>query len=193
VVTTPAASSSLVVAIDQLQLDAGQGPCLDASARGSSVYAVDLLDDERWPVFGPAAVAAGVRSIAAYSLSATQQGALNLYAALPAAFGATDRAQGQLFATSPDWRSSPPRARGGRDPVGNLIDALRTRELIDRPRASDGARPDHRRAGFEVLKRASQHMNVKLREVAETVVRTGEERSAAAPAHRARDDGDRRR
>jgi hypothetical protein len=176
VVTTPAASSSLVVAIDQLQLDAGQGPCLDASARGSSVYAVDLLDDERWPVFGPAAVAAGVRSIAAYSLSATQQGALNLYAALPAAFGATDRAQGQLFATLARLALESANARAA-DEIrsGNLIDALRTRELIGQ---AQGILMERHKVtpeqAFAMLVRVSQHRNDRLRDVAERLVHSGD-------------------
>ena len=69
-VTTAAASSPLVVAVDQMQIDANEGPCLDAATRGSTFYADDLIDDARWPTFGPLAVDAGIRSVLAYSLSA---------------------------------------------------------------------------------------------------------------------------
>ena len=130
-VTTAAASSALVMAIDQMQIDTAEGPCLDASTRGSTFYADDLIDDERWLHFAPLAVNAGIRSVLAYSLSARQPSALNLYARLPAAFGATDRAQGQLFATlarlaldSAEVRASDERR------TGNLLEALRTRELV---------------------------------------------------------------
>jgi ANTAR domain-containing protein/GAF domain-containing protein len=176
VVTTPAASGDLVVTIDQLQLEADEGPCLDAAGGGAAVYAIDLLDDGRWPAFGPAAVAAGVRSIAAYPLSATQQGALNLYSRFPAAFGVTDRAQGQLFATLARLALESASARAADELRSeNLIDALRTRELIGQAQGILMERDRITAAqAFEVLKRASQHMNLKLREIAETVVRSGE-------------------
>jgi hypothetical protein len=175
-VTTAAASSALVVVVDQLQIDTGEGPCLDASTQSTTFYADDLLDDPRWPTFGPAAVAASVRSVLAYSLSTDRPSALNMYARLPAAFGATDRAQGQLFATlarlaidSAEERAS------GRSRAGNLTEALRTRELIGQ---AQGILMERERItadqAFDVLRRASQHMNIKLREVAETLVETGE-------------------
>lgn len=192
VVTTPAASSRFVVAVDQLQLEAREGPCLDASTRGSTVYATDLLDDRRWPTFGPSAVAAGVRSIAAYSLAAPQGGALNMYARLPAAFGATDRAQGQLFATLARLALDAANARAADEiRAGNLLDALRTRELIGQ---AQGILMERDRItavqAFEVLRRASQHMNRKLREIAETVVRSGAEHPGDPGAHDARDERD---
>jgi hypothetical protein len=174
--TTAAASSELVVAVDQMQIDADEGPCLDASTRGSTFYAADLIDDPRWPTFGPLAVNAGIRSVLAYSISASRPSALNLYARLPAAFGATDRAQGQLFATlarlaldSAEDRASDERR------TGNLIQALRTREMVGQ---AQGILMERERItadqAFDVLRRASQHMNIKLREVAETLVETGE-------------------
>ena len=98
-VATAAASSSLSDTLDRLQIEAHEGPCIDASARGSTFYAHDLAADKRWPTFGPEAAALGVRSVLSYSLSVERLSALNLYAHLPSAFGATDRAQGQLFAT----------------------------------------------------------------------------------------------
>ena len=175
-VTTAAASSPLVLVIDQLQIDADEGPCLDASTHGSTFYAHDLIDDERWPAFAPAAVTAGIRSVLAYSLSVERPSALNLYARLPAAFGATDRATGHLFATlarlaldSAEVRASDERKSA------NLIEALRTRELIGQ---AQGILMERERIqgdqAFDLLRRASQHMNIKLREVAETLVETGE-------------------
>jgi hypothetical protein len=175
-VTTAAASSPLVVVIDQLQIDADEGPCLDAASHGSTFYADDLIDDERWPIFAPTAVAAGIRSVLAYSLSVERPSALNLYARLPAAFGATDRATGHLFATlarlaldSAELRASDEKKSA------NLIEALRTRELIGQ---AQGILMERERIqgdqAFDLLRRASQHMNIKLREVAETLVETGE-------------------
>jgi ANTAR domain/GAF domain len=174
-VVTAAASSALVVVVDRLQIEAGEGPCLDASVEGSTFYASDLMDDPRWPTFGPSAVAAGIRSVLAYSLSENRPSALNLYARLPAAFGATDRAQGLLFATLARLAldSAEERAFEERRSL-NLTEALRTRELIGQ---AQGILMERERItgdqAFEVLRRASQHMNVKLREVAQTLIETG--------------------
>lgn len=173
---TAAASRPLVVVLDRAQVDADEGPCLDALARGSTHYAVDLTVDPRWPTFGPAAVAAGVRSVLAYSLSSERLSALNLYARLPAAFGATDRAQGQLFATLARLALDSAEERAADDKrAGHLTEALRTRELIGQ---AQGILMERERItadqAFDVLRRASQHMNLKLRQVAATLVETGE-------------------
>lgn len=183
-IITAAASSTLVDVVDRLQIEAGEGPCLDASTQKSTYYAADLIDDDRWPTFGPAAVAAGVRSVLAYSLSDDRQSALNLYAQLPAAFGATDRAQGVLFATLARLAidSAEERAFEEKRAV-NLAEALLTREFIGQ---AQGILMERERItadqAFDVLRRASQHMNIKLREVAETLIETGESPDTGAIA-----------
>jgi hypothetical protein len=182
-VTTAAASSALVITIDQLQIDAEEGPCLDASTQGSTYYANDLMDEERWPTFAPAAVSAGIRSVLAFSLSAERPSALNLYARLPAAFGATDRAKGQLFATLARLALDSAEERASdQKKSANLIEALRTRELIGQ---AQGILMERERISgdqaFDLLRRASQHMNIKLREVAETLVETGESPETGTP------------
>ena len=60
-IATVAASNSLVVQIDQLQIDADDGPCVEAARRATTIYAHDLIDDGRWPTFAPPAVEAGIR------------------------------------------------------------------------------------------------------------------------------------
>jgi len=174
--STAAASGPLAFAVDQLQIDAGEGPCLDASNGAGTVYAEDLLDDARWPAFAPAAVALGIRSVLACSLSSGQPNALNLYAHLPAAFSVIDRAQGQLFATLARLALESAEERAAhRTSTGNLTEALRTRELIGQ---AQGILMERERItseqAFDVLRRASQHLNVKLREIAATLVETGE-------------------
>jgi hypothetical protein len=173
---TLAASGPLATRIDGLQVAAGEGPCLDAAAGADAVYAEDLLDDPRWPALGPAAVAAGIRCVLAHRLTGGGPSALNLYARLPSAFGATDRAQGQLFATLAGLAVESAEERAVEEArTANLREALRSRELIGQ---AQGILMERERIGpeeaFDVLRRASQRMNVKLREVAETLVETGE-------------------
>ena len=176
VASTAAASDQLAVEIDRLQIEAGEGPCLDAAIGGSTFYATDLLDDDRWPIFGPLAVAAGIRSVLAYAFTGDRLSALNLYGQLPAAFGATDRAQGQLFATLATLALESAEERAaGEERAGQLSQALKTREVIGQ---AQGILMERERItadqAFDVLRRASQRLNLKLRDVARTLVDTGE-------------------
>lgn len=177
VASTAAASDPSVVELHRMQIEAGEGPCLDAAVGGSTFYATDLLDDGRWPIFGPLAVEAGIRSILAYALVGDRLRALNLYGQLPAAFGATDRAQGHLFATLATLAlDSAERRDAGEHHAVQLTEALKTREVIGQ---AQGILMERERItadqAFDVLRRASQRMNIKLRDVASNLVDTGED------------------
>ena len=52
--TTAAASRPFATEVAQLQIEADEGPCLDAATRGLTLYADDLIDDPRWPNFATA-------------------------------------------------------------------------------------------------------------------------------------------
>ncbi len=175
-VVTPVHTDPVVVQIDSLQRDAGEGPCLDAIAMGSTFYAEDLVDDTQWTTFGPKAVAAGVRCILALRLSANGTlGALNFYARYPGAFGATDRAKGVIFATLAGLALGGAQVHESEDRrADDLHQALATRELIGQAQGilmeRERITPDQ---AFDILLRASQHLNVKLREVAQELIDTG--------------------
>ena len=147
-------------------------------------YADDLSYDDRWPRFGPQASATGIRSLLALPLIAGGIiGALNLYARYPQAFGVIDRARGQLLAalaalafTSAQTHQEEERR------TANLHAALATREIIGQ---AQGILIERERItgdqAFDLLRRASQHLNLKLREVAQTLVDTGERPDAGPP------------
>lgn len=177
-VTASVHTDPVVTEVDALQQQAGEGPCLDAITDGGAVYAEDLGDDPRWPRFGPEAAAAGMRSLFAVRLFAadTNLGALNLYARWPQAFGITDRAKALIFATLAGLALASARSHEDDDRRAvNLFHALDTREVIGQAQGilmeRERIRADQ---AFDILRRASQHLNVKLREVAERVVHTGE-------------------
>lgn len=181
-VTTVASTDPIVVELDDLQIASDEGPCMDALA-GGHPFASDLADDSRWPTFGPAAARAGIRSVLAFRLSEEPVSALNLYARLPAAFGATDRAQGLIFASLAGLALDLAGERA--DDLlrfANLQEALRTRELIGQ---AQGILIERERItsdqAFDVLRRASQHLNIKVREVALTLVETGETPNVGTP------------
>ena len=176
-VTTPVHTDTVVAELDALQINGHEGPCLDSIAQGTAFYAEDLAGDHRWPNFGPAAAAIGVRSLLALCLSGDGTvGALNLYARYPLAFGAVDRARGLVLAGLAGLALSVAEAHEEEARrAENLRQALVTRELIGQ---AQGILMERERItaeqAFDILRRASQHLNTKLREVAQQLVETGE-------------------
>jgi len=159
----------IVGVIDALQQRTGEGPCLDAIAHGLIFYADDLSRDLRWLHFAPQATKEGIRSVLALPLSSdTQLGALNLYAHFPAAFGVGDRARATILASLAGLALSVAHshedeerrevnlnaALASRETIGEALGILMERERITANQA------------FDILRRASQHLNIKLREVA---------------------------
>jgi GAF domain-containing protein len=51
--------------LEELQIDTGEGPCIDAFDDKSLIHAADLAAEERWPKFSPAAVERGLRAVLA--------------------------------------------------------------------------------------------------------------------------------
>jgi len=176
-VCSPIHSDPVVDEVDDLQSALEEGPCLDAIRQRLMFYAVDLVEDDRWPRFGPSAIAAGIRSILALPLAENEDlGALNLYARYPGAFSAVDRAKAAILASLAGLALSTARSHEDEERrAENLHAALATREVIgqaqgilmERERVSSGQ-------AFDVLRRASQHLNRKLRDVAQDLVDTGE-------------------
>jgi hypothetical protein len=163
-VTTPVKTDAMVAQLDDCQIGGKQGPCLDCMAEGTAVYAEDLARDPRWPNFGPEAAGSGVRSVLA--------------------FGAVDRARGLVLAGLAGLALSVAEAHDEElRRAENLRQALVTRQLIGQ---AQGILMERERitAGqaFDILRRASQHLNTKLREVAQELVETGERPSTGNPS-----------
>jgi GAF domain-containing protein len=183
-VTSPASTDPVADEVDTLQHEIGEGPCLDAIAERAIIYADDLAHDPRWPHFGARAAMAGVRSALALPLVAeTTPGSLNLYARYPAAFGAVDRARGVLLASMASVALSSAHTHEDEERRSdNLHAALDTREVIGQ---AQGILMERERISadqaFDILRRASQHLNLKLREVAQNLVDTGERPETGPP------------
>jgi AmiR/NasT family two-component response regulator len=104
------------------------------------------------------------------------RGALNLYAQLPNAFGATDRAKGTILAALAGAAIGATARRADLQSQNvNLQAALVSREVIGQ---AQGILMERERVtaeqAFDILRRASQHLNEKLRDVAQNLVETGE-------------------
>ncbi len=170
-------ASGLVADLDLLQDSLSEGPCVDAFSGLDSVYVADLHDDARWPRFSPLAAEAGMRSALAYRLAADGRtlGALQLYARLPGAFNATERAQGLLFAAHAGIALGVAHGQAAdRNRTDHLQKAMDSRETIGQ---AQGILMERERItaeqAFALLRRSSQHLNVRLRDVAQELVDTG--------------------
>ncbi len=51
--------------LEELQIEHGEGPCIDAFDEKELVHAADLTAEARWPKFSPAAVERGLRAVLA--------------------------------------------------------------------------------------------------------------------------------
>jgi GAF domain-containing protein len=170
---TVASSDLLAGQIDQLQYQAGQGPCLEAAERGEPVLVADLAREpasERWNGFGLRAVAHGIRSSLSLPLTtgATTVGALNLYAPVPDLFAPQQRRRAESFAQVASGAAAVAARMAEQAALtDNLRAALASRAIIDQ---AIGVIMTRRRCtpdqAFAILREASQNRNIKLRDVA---------------------------
>ena len=111
-------SSPAIAAVQELQLEMGEGPCVEAWASAEPVMEGNLVSPtiERWPVFAQAAVRAGVKAVFAFPLcqGAIRIGVLVLYRDRVGDLSEEEWARGWCWLTLPArlcWRSRPGRPR----------------------------------------------------------------------------------
>ena len=182
-IETPAQTDSTVGDLDALQSEIGEGPCVDAIAEHQTFYAEDLSAEDRWPAFARQAVEKGMMSLLSFRLFVEEDGfgertmgALNLYARKPAAYDETAREVGLILASHASVALAAAQALAQeREQVAHLDQALASRDVIGQAK---GILMERERLtadqAFDLLRRASQNLNVKLRDVADRVAETGE-------------------
>jgi GAF domain-containing protein len=164
---TVAASDPLVKNLDRAQYELSEGPCIDAMRDHTATAVADLRTDHRWPRFGPRAVAAGVISQMGIEIFRQHStvGGLNLYACRPNAFDEDTRHAAALFARHAGL------ALDKTLTITNLTEALQTRQTIGQAIGIVMQRYTVDEAdAFKQLVRLSQTTNVKLRDIARSVV-----------------------
>jgi diguanylate cyclase (GGDEF)-like protein len=94
------ASDKVLLQIEGLQIELGEGPCLEAFRTGQRVLIADLAADQRFPRFGPRAVEAGMAAVFSFPMriEGTQIGAADLYRDKPGALSPEDAAASQVLA-----------------------------------------------------------------------------------------------
>jgi hypothetical protein len=129
-----------------------------------------LSREQRWPRYCRAAAALGVKSKIALVLDVEGKvlGALSLYANRPSAFDSEDETIGCIFANHAAVALANAQTFAATQlKAEQLEEALRARDLIGRAKGilmeRDGVSEDE---AFARLRRISQNLNVKLRDVA---------------------------
>ena len=177
---TKGATATLVEEVDRVQYELREGPCVSALEDDTEYYARDLRADERWPRFGPKAAELGLGSLLSFHLLPPKRrtpslGALNLYGTTTDAFTRRDRSVAAVLAAHASIALSAAASTSDlRRANQELREALESRDVIGQAKGILMER--HRvsaEEAFDMLKRASQHLNVKLRSVAQDVADTG--------------------
>lgn len=172
---SPAASDDVGPAVDAIQFEVHEGPCVEAITEHHTVVTDDLITETRWPQFSRRAVeATGVRSMMAFRLfvAGDTLGSLNLYSKQPRAFTDESWAVGTIFAAH---ASVALRAARTKEDLARLREVVETRELIGQAKGIlMGRRGISSEAAMELLCRGAERLKLELREVARRVVE-GEE------------------
>lgn len=171
-IRTLAASDVTACNADRLQIEFGSGPYFEVlDSRGPGFRVADLgAAPRRWEKFAKAATEAGIAGVMALPLLVPGEtlGVLNIYSLRRDALTAESERMGTLLASHIAVAFAA--ARAGE----NLLSAIASHQeigeavgiLIERHRVSENE-------AFAMLRKASQHHNIKLRELARRLVETG--------------------
>jgi GAF domain-containing protein len=171
---TVASSGPLALQMDEIQYGLDHGPCLASLRTGQENRIDDLAADRRWHRYALRALAHGVRS--SLSLPLTAQGALvgalNLYSPRPAFFTETQTQQARRIAGEASVAVGiAARLAAQAILTDQLRASLATRSVIDQ--ALGVIMAEQRctaEEAFAILRTASHHRNLKLRQVAQDIV-----------------------
>jgi GAF domain-containing protein len=174
---TAAYDGQMALDADELQYERGYGPCVDAGRAGQVFLIDDMRSEQRWPDYARNACEHGIGSSLSVPLpfQGAMIGALNTYAGHPHAFGEDDIALAQEIAA---WvavavENAEATTRTAEDLV-HLRTAMLSRAVIEQAKGVLMERYKITQdQAFTLLTHASQNTNVKLRDVAEELVRTG--------------------
>jgi hypothetical protein len=171
--TTPAYTDKTALWLDETQYKAGDGPCL-AAIRHRGVEHVSTGSDDRWPDFVSEALKHDVLAALSIPLGNKEavMGALNLYSETDAEYDTAARDMACRFADQLGVAAaSVTRYVEGYEVAQQLQQAMESRAVIEQAKgilmAAQRCGPD---AAFNILVRASQNQNRKLRAIATEIV-----------------------
>jgi GAF domain-containing protein len=166
--------------VDRAQYDTGRGPCLEAYRTGQVQRIDSTLTDERWPEFTQVAVEHAILSTLSLPMTVGDRtiGALNLYSHEANAFAEDDARAGMTFARQAAVVMANAQAYWQLyDLTESLEEALKSRAVIEQAKgivmSQSKVAPDE---AFQILVRASQRENRKLRDIAQDLVERATQR-----------------
>jgi len=161
-------------AVDALQYQLDEGPCLDAAESAAVVQVEDLAEDRRWPRFAPrCAREIGIHSMLSIRLpvGGEDRAGMNFYARTPGVFNDMDLRVGCIVAT---FVALAVVADLHRQDVANLRNALQSNRQIGTAvgilMATEKVTEER---AFALLRQASNELNRKLADIAAHVHLTG--------------------
>ena len=172
--STRCATAQVVVELDAIQYRSGAGPCVSAlTGEEPTVYSTEVASDERWPEFGRTAGAQGFGSVFSRRLDAGDIVAgINFYARQADAFTDDDKTAATLLAAFAGVVTA---LVSKRTEAMHLSEALQSRDLIGQAKGILMEREKvTAEEAFELLRKASQKLNRKVRDLAEEIATTGE-------------------
>lgn len=171
---TVASSSERAQLMDEIQYSYDRGPCLDACRHETAFYVADLRTDKRWPEYARDVLGHGIRSILAlpFVLPAGDRAAVNLYSEQEGDFSGEARAQAEAFAEQASQGFAVAlRLATDRETAEDLKAAMSSRTVIDLAVGIImGQNHCDQDEGFRILRSASNSRNIKLRELATSIV-----------------------
>ena len=177
---TAAYTGQLALDADELQYERGYGPCMEAGLSGTVLQVADLREESRWPDYAANVVPRGVLSSLSVPLPLQTEvvGAINCYARTPDAFD--DRSVEAGLELAGHIGVAVVNATGyhnASELAAHMQAAMANRASIEQAKgiimAQNRCTAD---AAFDILRRASQGRNVKIRDLAEELTT-----SVAAP------------
>jgi GAF domain-containing protein len=177
-----AASDAAAQVLDELQNGFGDGPCLAALRHRTTVLVPDLGAEERWEPYVRTALEHGVSSILAVplDLAGDAEAVLNLYSGRSNGFSAEDISTAEAFARqAASSLRLILRITQLSEAREDLSAAMQSRTIIDMAVGAIMAENRCTRdTAFSILTRASSTRNIKLRDVAASVISSisGEEK-----------------
>jgi len=170
---TPAFTAKTAKLLDEKQYELGDGPCL-AAIRHRGLEHVSTASDDRWPEFSSAAVEQGVLATMSIPLGNHEAvvGALNLYSESVPAFNEASRDAACAFGDQLGMAVASATVYAESFELAHqLQQAMESRAVIEQAKgilmAAQRCSPD---AAFDILVRASQNQNRKLRAIAAEIV-----------------------
>src|SRR5699024_9701108 len=165
--TAVAYTSETLRRADELEVELGEGPCLDALEENGFFVIGDTSIDQRWRHWSPRVAELGFFSVMGIPLRTHEKlfGSLNLFAKSRQSFGSDEAAVATIFARHAAL------AIERNHTEENLQHALDARKLIGQAQGVLMERFDlDADRAFDVLRRYSQDTNTKLRDVARMIV-----------------------